>query len=69
MQSCSRMVSLRWTSKAFMVDSAHANENFMRKVSGDGNPTVPLKGRKLTCILYWSTSVDKITKIHIKPLL
>jgi hypothetical protein len=55
--------------KGFVADSAQANSIVVRKIYGDGDPSVPLEGRERTCFFHWSANLDKITQKHIRPSL
>jgi hypothetical protein len=53
--------------KGFMADSAHANWNAVQIVYGSGNPKVPMENRERTCLLHWTTLLNRYTHKHIKP--
>jgi hypothetical protein len=53
--------------KGFMADSAQANWNAVRIVYGSGDPKVPIENRERTCLLHWTTSLNRHTQKHIKP--
>ena len=55
--------------KGFMADSAQANWNAVRRVYGDGDPSLPMVARERTCLFHWSASLDKVTQKYIKPSL
>ena len=38
--------------KGFMVDSAHANWNAIRKTYGDGDPNLPMVSCKCICLFH-----------------
>jgi hypothetical protein len=54
-------------SKGFMADSAQANWNAIRIVYGSGDPKVPMENREHTCLLHWTTLLNRHTQKHIKP--
>jgi hypothetical protein len=41
----------------------------VRKIYGDGDPSVPLEGRERTYFFHWCANLDKITQKHIRPSL
>jgi hypothetical protein len=47
--------------KGFMADSAQANWNAVRIVYGSGDPKVPIENRERTCLLHWTTSLNRHT--------
>ena len=47
--------------KGFMANNAQTNWIVVRKIYGDGDPSVPLEGRERTCLFHWYVNVDKIT--------
>jgi hypothetical protein len=52
--------------KGFMADSAMANWNAVRIVYGSGSAKDEMENRERTCLLHWSTSLQKHTQKHIK---
>ena len=52
--------------KGFMADSAGANWNAVRKIYGSGDPQTKMPDRERTCLLHWTTSMNRHTDNHIK---
>ena len=46
--------------KGFMTNNAHANWIVLRKVYGNGDPSLPLEAQECTCFFHWATNLDKI---------
>jgi hypothetical protein len=55
--------------KGFMEDSAQANWNVVKKIYGDGEPTLPMIKDEYTCLLRWSSTLDKVMHKYINPSL
>ena len=53
--------------KGFMADSAQANWNAVRTIYGTGDPKQPMENRERTCLLHWTTSLNRHTQKFIKP--
>ena len=53
----------------FMVDSAQANFNAIRKIFGSGDKSKPMKDKEQTCQFHWSMAMERHTRQHIKPKL
>ena len=52
--------------KGFMANSAGANWNAIRKIYGSGDPQTKMRDRERTCLLHWTTSMNRHTDNHIK---
>jgi hypothetical protein len=52
--------------KGFMADSAMANWNAVRIVYGSGSANDQMENRERTCLLHWTTSLQKHTQKYIK---
>ena len=52
--------------KGFMADSAMANWKAVRIVYGSGSAEEKMEDRERTCLLHWSTSLQKHTQKYIK---
>ena len=52
--------------KGFMADSAGANWNAVRKIYRTGDPHTKMPNRECTCLLHWTTSMNRHTDNHIK---
>ena len=55
--------------KGFMVDSAQANFNAVRRIFGSGDKNIPMEGKERTCQFHWSIALDRHTRQLIKPKL
>lgn len=55
--------------KGFMVDNAQANYNVVRKIYGNGDPTMAKEDCERTFLFHWFANLDKITQKFIKPCL
>jgi hypothetical protein len=53
--------------KCFMIDDVQANWIAIQIVYGNGNPKVPMENQKRTCLLYWTSLLQRHTQKHIKP--
>jgi len=51
--------------KGFMASSAQTNWNVVRTVYASGDIDIPMEYRKRTCLLDWTQSMEKHTKIDI----
>ena len=52
--------------KGFMANSAGANWNAVCKIYGSGDPQTKMPDRERTCLLHWTTSMNRHTDNHIK---
>ena len=52
--------------KGFMADSAQANWHAVRKVYGNGDPSVPMENRERTCLFHWTLCLQRATSRNIK---
>ena len=55
--------------KVLMADNVQANWNAVRKIYGEGDPSVPMVGRARTCLFHWSQKLDKVMQNYIKAAL
>jgi hypothetical protein len=51
--------------KGFIVNSAQANFNVVRRTFGYGDLIIPMVGRKCTCLMHWM----KFVEMHIRHLI
>ena len=52
--------------KGFIVDSAGANWNAVRKIYSSGDPHTMMEDHEQTCLLHWLTSLNRHTDNYIK---
>jgi len=51
--------------KGFMANNAQVNWNAVRTVYGSGDIGIPMENREQTCLLHWTQSMEKHTKVDI----
>ena len=49
-----------------MANNTQANLNVVRMIYENGDPSLPMVACERTCLLHWSTSLDKVTQQHIR---
>lgn len=55
--------------EGFMAYIAQENQNAVKKIYRDGDPSLPMVDRERTCIFHKSASLDKVMQNYIKASL
>jgi hypothetical protein len=53
--------------QGFMAECTQANWNAVQIIYGSGDPKVPMENQERTCLLHWTTSLERHTQKYIKP--